>query len=68
MPEVATVRHVGVQNEKPYLWALVNPKSPEYNRVIITKGTGHPIKAFSGKYVGTYQLKNGALVFHVFIT
>lgn len=30
-------------------------------------GTGHPIAEADLRYVGTFQLADGALVFHVFI-
>jgi len=66
MPKVATILHVGTQDNKPYLWALVNPKSEDANYLVITRGTGQPVKAFSGKYIGTYQINNGEFVFHVF--
>ena len=72
VPENTQILTVQIQNEKPYLWCLVktnNPQTPNTIKTykIRTIGTGHPIENnFSGKYIGTYQLMDGSLVFHVF--
>jgi hypothetical protein len=66
MPAKAKVLCVQVQGGMPCLWALVDVDELKSIREFVTYGTGHVHIAISGKYVGTYQLDNGGLVFHVF--
>lgn len=66
IPRNAKILCVQTQHEKPCLWAKVDSDEPLVHRMIITHGTGHPIPETTGEYIGTYQLKSGALVFHVF--
>jgi len=69
IPEGAEILTVQTQREIPCLWALVNPKLPSTERQIETFGTGHPVHVGIGverRYIGTYQIQNGNLVFHVF--
>lgn len=67
MPEGAKPLSVQVQGEAPQLWALVDEKKPLAARTFATYGTGHPLPNDApGSYVGTYQMHDGALVFHVF--
>jgi hypothetical protein len=66
IPVRAKLLCVQIQNGTPRLWALVNPDAPTETRNIITLGTGLRVDCLPGKYVGTYQLKGGVLVFHVF--
>lgn len=72
MPKGAEIVAVDTQFGKPTLWALVNPDAEAENRVLRIFGTGHPIKGnnwtlgASVKYLGTFQVQDGQLVFHVF--
>lgn len=66
MPEVVEYLCVQVQNNKPYLWAMVKTKSYVQTRGFFVVGTGHPMPKDAGDYLGTFQLHNGGLVFHVF--
>jgi hypothetical protein len=69
MPEGAEILTVQAQRGTPCLWALVNPELPATERRIETFGTGHPVLSDTGverRYVGTYQISGGSLVFHVF--
>lgn len=66
MPQGAQILSVAVQNGSPMLWALVNPVAPFEDRIVRTIGTGHPVEDVLGRFLGTYQLHGGALVFHVF--
>ena len=66
MPQGAKPLSVQVQQEYPCLWALVDPAAPIVAYTVKTYGTGQPGE-FSGSFVGTYQLHEGSLVFHVFI-
>lgn len=67
MPAGANILCVQVQHGMPCVWALVPDIDAKPTvRTIRTYGTGHPHEAISGRYIGTYQLDGGALVFHVF--
>ncbi len=67
MPQGADILCVQTQGQEPCLWALVNPDAEKGMRRIYIVGTGHPTGYLTGlSYIGTYQLRGGALVFHVF--
>lgn len=65
MPEHAKVLTVQMQHGQPCLWALVETENLLAPRNFITRGTGHPVPSEWVEYVGTYQLRNEDLVFHV---
>lgn len=68
MPYGAEVLCVQVQFNNPVLYAIIDTeeKTKIYKSFIIS-GTGHELPSLSDKkYIGTYQLFNGNLVFHVF--
>jgi hypothetical protein len=65
MPEGARILCVQVQNDTPYIWALVNPAAVKCGRRLRIVGTGHTVFGDPGAYIGTFQFANG-LVFHVF--
>ena len=67
MPVGAKVLSVQVQKGIVCLWVLINTKEKvdefrEFNVV----GTGHDIDFNTNKFVGTFQLMEGNLVFHLF--
>lgn len=67
MPVDAEILCIQTQNETPCIWAKVNPDNNIAKRTFEIFGTGHNIpSAYNRKYVGTYQLRNGDLVFHCF--
>jgi len=69
MPVGSEILTVQTQNEEPCLWALVDPKATTEIRFFEIFGTGHPVgydMGVSRKYISTFQLRGGALVFHVF--
>jgi hypothetical protein len=69
MPEGAEVLTVQAQRDIPCMWAMVDPSKPKVPRDFETFGTGHTIREDMGTdrtYVGTYQIRGGGLVFHVF--
>ena len=66
MPIGAEILTVQSQCGTPCLWARVSPGFKKENRTIIMIGTGHSIRHETGRYIGTFQIDNGALVFHVF--
>jgi len=68
LPRGAKILTVGVQQEVPYLWALINPEAELETRIFRFVGTGHQIEegVESLKFINTFQMRNGALVFHIF--
>lgn len=64
MPVGAEVLCVQVQNG-PQIWARVDPSAPRELRRFHWRGTGHSADG-CGRYIGTVQAMNGALVFHLF--
>jgi len=66
MPKNADILCTGVQYGKMCLWALVDPKAEKESRRIILKGTGHSIDGKNMKYIGTNQMMQGLLIWHIF--
>jgi hypothetical protein len=69
MPEGAAILTVQTQADEPQMWALVDPDQPRRPRRFATLATGQPIpEELTGamRYIGTFQLAEGGLVFHVF--
>lgn len=67
MPRGAVVLTVQTQQEIPCIWAEVDPDAEKVRRQFRTYGTGHAMDAGPDRlYIGTYQLRGGSLVFHVY--
>lgn len=59
---------VVVQRGQPVLYCLVDPYEPLRDSMpILTAGTGHDRSDLdASRFIGTYLMRDGALVFHVF--
>lgn len=66
MPGGAELLTVQMQGDTPTLWAQVWPGEPVVRRVLDVYGTGHKMPPDPGKYVATFQMDDGTLVWHVF--
>lgn len=66
MPVGADALCVQLQQGAPQLWALVQTDAPTEQRAFYVVGTGHHMPAAATAFIGTFQLADGALVFHVF--
>lgn len=71
LPKGYEILTVQTQNQTPCLWVLHDKKPEKFEDVEINIiGTGHAIYHVDGKterkYIGTYQLHGGQLIFHVF--
>ena len=69
MPRHAEILTVQVQNEEVFMWARVDTEEDCVYRRFGVFGTGHdmPDKALvEPKYIGTFQLCGGSIVFHLF--
>ena len=66
LPQDAKILCVQTQAEEPFLWVLLDKDKPLISRQVIVYGTGHNVIDTSQRYIGTFQLHGGSLVFHVF--
>lgn len=66
MPKNAEVLTVQEQRDFPYIWALIDNTAVLEARGFFVYPTGEVITAPIGKYLGTFQVYNGDLVYHVF--
>jgi hypothetical protein len=67
MPAGAVPVCVQMQYDRPCLWAMVDPAAPTMaRRRFRIVGTGHLFDEVDAKYVNTFQMHDGGLVFHVF--
>jgi hypothetical protein len=66
MPIDAEILCVQMQYDTPCIWALVDNKNNDSFRNFRWYGTGHNIKDNPGKYIGTVQMMEGKLIFHLF--
>lgn len=60
MPEGARLLDVQLQDGSPVLWALVSRQGQKCSR------TFNIVPDDAGRYIGTFQMADGRLVFHVF--
>jgi hypothetical protein len=68
VPRGAEILTVQAQHNEPQIWMLVDPNAETEERTFQIHGTGHDIPDAPGKYIGTFQLRGGALVLHAFET
>ena len=69
IPKDAEILTIQTQNETPYIWALVNPENARELRFFEVYADGQDIHCDMGierKYLNTFQLHGGSLVFHLF--
>lgn len=67
LPKDSKVLSVGVQNDVPYIWVFVDDENEDSRKVFRLAGTGHPIADYLDlEFIGTFQLRSGNLVFHLF--
>lgn len=66
MPRGALPLSVQVQHNQPTLWAIVDPEAEIVNHRFCLVGTGHSTPENVGRFIGTFQMFDGSLVFHLF--
>lgn len=66
MPAGAKLLDVQVQGDECCVWALCDPDAEKEPRHLAIYGTGNPMPDEVGEYVATFQMYDGALVFHAF--
>lgn len=65
LPDDAKILTIQIQNGQPFLWVLLDNQLPSNPRKILIRGTGHDSHGV-GKYISTFQMHGGSLVFHAF--
>jgi hypothetical protein len=67
MPRDAELLFVATQNEQGCLWARVitDDRVGTVERRFLLRGTGHDVDR-DCKYVGSFMLRGGAIIFHLF--
>jgi len=67
MPVGADILTVQTQGGQPCMWVIVDTEVAKSVRTFEVVGTGNPMTERDDRqYIGTYQLHEGALVFHLF--
>ena len=69
LPKNAKILTVQTQKGNPQLWAMVDSETEKETRHFRLAGTGHPLGEDYLRiinYIGTFQMGNGELVFHLF--
>lgn len=67
LPVGSEILHVQEQHGQWQLWALVDPHCGVFEmRNIRIAGTGHPITQPIKRFINTFTMEGGALVFHAF--
>ena len=66
LKEGAQVLTVQVQEEEPYIWVLLDPDAPDEAASFLLIPTGKALPDVPVSYVGTFQVLEGAGVFHLF--
>ncbi len=67
MPKGAEVLHVDAQNDQPCIWAMVNSDEPMEDRRFLLFGTGLVVPHMKIMHLGSFQMRGGRLVFHLFM-
>ena len=68
LPEGAVPLTVQMQRGLAFLWMQVDPRARRVLRHFAVIGTGHEYPMDGWRYIGTFQLESGALVFHLYET
>lgn len=64
-PGDAEILCIQMQNNTPCLWVRCENTQPSQRYQIHIRGTGHNADGL-GKYISTFQMAEGRLVFHAF--
>ena len=66
MPQGAKILAVQTQRNEPQMWALVDTGQFKVSRTFRVYPTGVEFDVAGLAYIGTFQVQDGTLVFHVF--
>lgn len=67
IPEGGEILSFQVQTGTPCIWVAIPNENAQYEyRRFMVVGTGHAFDARGTKYIGTIQMNEGTLVWHLF--
>lgn len=66
MPAGAKLLDVQMQGDDLCVWAMCDENAPPEPRHLAIYGTGHSLPDHPGEYIGTFQVSDLGLVFHLF--
>lgn len=68
LPPGAEVLHLATQRGHPHPWVMLDPEETARTEWrFVTVGTGHHVPDSNWlHYIGSYQLRDGEFVFHLF--
>ena len=69
LPTNVNILHISTQNNKPYMWCLIDTEDKVSPRLFRLYGTGHEIiQPKTGTYVflGSFEMFQAAYVWHLF--
>lgn len=66
IPRGGKVLSAQIQRDTLCIWALVDDAAPVEPRTFYVHGTGHKLLDPTARFIGTVQMRGGALIFHVF--
>lgn len=67
IPKGAAILDIQNQEGQICMWAMVNTERKLEERIFTIYGTGNTIENTNAlMYIGTFQMRKGALVFHLF--
>lgn len=66
LPVGYEVLSIQAQDDVPFMWCKVDKDAPTKNVYLSCIGTGHEIPPSVKKYLGTFQLRGGHFVGHLF--
>ena len=66
MPAGAKMLDVQMQGATCCMWAQCDQNAPKEPRHLAIYGTGNPMPDDPGRYIATFQMLQGTLVFHAF--
>jgi hypothetical protein len=66
MPIRAKILTIQTKKDIPYLFALVESKAPIESRKFVVVNTGTPCKIKNEKFIGSFPLYRGSVVWHLF--
>ncbi len=69
IPSRGKILRLATQGGIPHIWVFIDSDIEEEERTFITLGTGHQVyspEAERLQYIGTWEMHQGALIWHVF--
>ena len=65
-PTNSKILTVQVQKGVPVVWVLCSEELSEEDHEIVIYKTGHSVPDEPGRYIGTFQMCDGLVIFHAF--